>query len=453
MALAIIARAGVGIATQSWRLPSTDDHWAFGYEMGRIAGSLAAGDGYSYPTDPPRPTAWMPPIYPLVLAAVFRVLGSFSVESARAIEIFQVAASALSCAMLFLIGSRLYGTAVGCLSAFMLALYPASVHFAVQKIWSTSLSTLLLLILLYLFTVMLDRPTTMLGLVVGLVLGMGVLTDPLIFSIVPPIVIFAAISWKSRKITSAKSVGICLLTFSVVMAPWLIRNCAVFKALVPVKSNFGHELFLGNHGHATGVLPPKIVGIERQYLGLEELVPGAMLSEVDERYLRNLNEVEQNRFLLKKAIHSIAEDPVRFVELSTIRFFRFWTVSSRPYELSHYVNYVAYFLVLLLAFVGSLVALRERLPSALILIIVAFYPIAHYVTIVGLYRYRYPLEPVLLIAAALALSRLPPLRGCRVLGLCGEEPRALDGEPRLQAPQREFGAERSVGSPRLNRVP
>ncbi len=439
VALAIIARAGVGIATHTWRIPSSDDHWAFGFELGRIAGSLADGDGYSYPTDPPKPTAWMPPVYPLVLAGIFRVFGPFSSESALGIEILQTIASALSCAMLFFIGRRLYGPAVGFLSAFMLALYPASVHFAVQKIWSTSLTSLAILLLVYFVSRMINRPTTRLGIVVGIVLGIGALTDPLTLSIAPPVVILLLRSWRKRNIAGVKSLTVSLLIFSVVMAPWMIRNYVTFGAFVPVKSNFGHELFLGNHGHANGVLPPEVVGIERQFRGLEGLLPAAMLSGAEEQYLTSLNEVDQNRFLFRRAARSIADDPIRFVELSMIRFLRFWTALSRPYEFSNYVSYVAYFLVLLLAFGGTIVALRERLPLAPILIIVVFYPIAHYITIVGLYRYRYPVEPVLMVLAAVAVSRLPWLVGWRVAPWNADGMPAAGDEDRMEVPYGKSG--------------
>jgi hypothetical protein len=109
------------------------------------------------------------------------------------------------------------------------------------------------------------------------------------------------------------------------------------------------------------------------------------------------------------------------MKLSAIRFVKYWTVPARPYKTGHYVNYVAYFSIAVLAFLGSMVALREGLPSALILSVVAFYPVAHYITIVGLYRYRYPMEPVLLVLAGLGLSRILSSLGCNLEPWRGDE--------------------------------
>jgi len=57
--------------------------WPFGYEIGRVARSLAEGRGYSSPLfSDTGPTAWAAPIYPAILAAVFKVFGVFTATSA-----------------------------------------------------------------------------------------------------------------------------------------------------------------------------------------------------------------------------------------------------------------------------------------------------------------------------------------------------------------------------------
>ena len=67
----------------TYRIRSYDDHMLFGEEMGRIARALATGYGFA---DPFRghtgPTAWVGPLFPLLLSGVFRVFGVFSPASA-----------------------------------------------------------------------------------------------------------------------------------------------------------------------------------------------------------------------------------------------------------------------------------------------------------------------------------------------------------------------------------
>jgi len=56
----------------TYRIRPQEDHLQFGWEMGRIARALATGYGYSDPfTGHSGPTAWSPPLYPLLIAGVF----------------------------------------------------------------------------------------------------------------------------------------------------------------------------------------------------------------------------------------------------------------------------------------------------------------------------------------------------------------------------------------------
>jgi hypothetical protein len=67
----------------TYRIRPYDDHMLFGEEMGRIARGLATGYGFS---DPFRghtgPTAWVGPLFPLLLAGVFKLFGVFTPISA-----------------------------------------------------------------------------------------------------------------------------------------------------------------------------------------------------------------------------------------------------------------------------------------------------------------------------------------------------------------------------------
>ena len=59
------------------------DHWRFGYENGRLARSIAEGRGFSSPLfEDTGPSAWMTPVYPYMIAGVFKVFGIYSTASA-----------------------------------------------------------------------------------------------------------------------------------------------------------------------------------------------------------------------------------------------------------------------------------------------------------------------------------------------------------------------------------
>ena len=81
--IALLVRITFMTLARTWHVRPYDDHFALGYEMGRIGRALATGYGYA---DPFRghtgPTAWVPPIYPWILAADFRLFGVYSALSA-----------------------------------------------------------------------------------------------------------------------------------------------------------------------------------------------------------------------------------------------------------------------------------------------------------------------------------------------------------------------------------
>ena len=54
----------IGLFRQ-YRTRPIEDHFAFGWEMGRVARSIAQGQGFSNPYGGNTgPTAWEPPLYP-----------------------------------------------------------------------------------------------------------------------------------------------------------------------------------------------------------------------------------------------------------------------------------------------------------------------------------------------------------------------------------------------------
>jgi hypothetical protein len=65
------------IPLEPWR-----DHWAFGWETGRVARSIATGQGFSSPyPEPTGPTAHLAPVYPYLLAGVFKLFGIYTASS------------------------------------------------------------------------------------------------------------------------------------------------------------------------------------------------------------------------------------------------------------------------------------------------------------------------------------------------------------------------------------
>ena len=79
--------AAIGVLHQ-YRTRPGNDNFEFGWEMGRVARSIALGHGFSSPYEGDTgPTAWEPPLYPYLMAGVFKLFGHlqscFGVDSAQ----------------------------------------------------------------------------------------------------------------------------------------------------------------------------------------------------------------------------------------------------------------------------------------------------------------------------------------------------------------------------------
>jgi 4-amino-4-deoxy-L-arabinose transferase-like glycosyltransferase len=396
--LAIGTRLVFAVLTTSWVFPRDNNSWAFGHEMGQIAASLAMGNGFSWPENVPyagfyragQPTAWMPPVYPFLMAGVFKIFGIFSEQAAMALEFFQTIVSALTCVVLYFVGKRLYNAKAGLVAAFLFAMYPPAIHFAVQKTWSTSLFACCLLLIILMFLRRADHPHVRGGILLGFMLGFTALVDPVIIGTYPFALVWLFLKAEGDRRTIAKMMVAMLITCFLCISPWLIRNYFVFGQFVLIKSNLGNELFKGNNEYATGNIRLRS---EREF------------TDAEQAYLNQSDEVARNRFLFGKAFTFIKEHPQRFARLTMSRFIYYWTFTEGSLR-KIWVPLAAYFAVLTLAIIGLILSRAGGKDVQFMLLFLLSFPLPYYFTVVGLLRYRFPLEPLLMVFAAYALQWL-----------------------------------------------
>ena len=99
----------------TYRVRLINNHFDFGFEAGRIAQSLVQGHGYANPFNGVSgPTAWLPPIYPLLLALAFKLFGVYT----NAAAFFVLTVDSLFSA---LIAPAVYEIAARCFDAYGIA--------------------------------------------------------------------------------------------------------------------------------------------------------------------------------------------------------------------------------------------------------------------------------------------------------------------------------------------
>ena len=249
----VLQVASIGIFRQ-YKTRTEDDHFGFGWEMGRIARSIALGQGFSNPYGGNTgPTAWEPPPYPYLMGGVFKIFGIYTFASAWVLLIFNSLLSALTCIPVYLIAERTFGARVALWSARVWALLPYVWYWSIHWPWDTTLSPLILSLIFLVALEMKEWPGLRGWIVFGGLWGVAALTNPSMLSFLPFCGLWV---WRQRYkagLPSLAGVALSSAIFFVVLSPWVIRNYEVFGRFVLVRDDFGLQLRLGNWKGADGI--------------------------------------------------------------------------------------------------------------------------------------------------------------------------------------------------------
>src|SRR5712691_6772739 len=139
LAVAVVAfllRVALIFYFDTWHISGVAGHFSFGWEMGRVARSLAEGKGFESPfVEPSGPTAWLAPGYPWLLSLLFRLFGSYSANAALAAFVLNSAFSSLTCIVVYHLGTAFYDGSTGLAAAALFAVSPSSIWHAIASVW------------------------------------------------------------------------------------------------------------------------------------------------------------------------------------------------------------------------------------------------------------------------------------------------------------------------------
>lgn len=205
MVLAALAlRVTVALCTYQDRMNPVMNYWFLGQEEGHVAASIAAGHGFGNPLyTQTGPTAWFAPIYPYILAADFKMFGTFTVASCIAILMFNALVSALTCIPIFLFARKSFGEGAALAAGWTWVFYPYSVYWPVYRIWDTWLVTLLLAICFYAILKLERTARVKHWIAFGVLAGFAALVDPIVLGVLPILCLRAL--WRLYKRGSANS--------------------------------------------------------------------------------------------------------------------------------------------------------------------------------------------------------------------------------------------------------
>lgn len=392
--IAFALRLGLILIGHTYRFKEYDHGFSFGWEMGRIGRAIANGRGFADPFDGQTgPTAWECPLYPYLIAGVFRLAGVYTHASAIILLAINSVFSALTCIPIFLIARRCFSEKVAVWTAWTWALLPSVMYWSTRWVWETSFAALLLALIFWLTLKLEDLEGARPWIAFGLLWGVAALTNVSLLSFLPVSGLWA---WYQRwKKGSRSVVGIALasLFFAATIAPWLVRNYETFGKPIFIRSNFGAELRLGNGPGADGtwmwwVHPSQNIVEFRRYQQLGEL-----------RYVATRK---------REALDFIRADCGRFAWISVKRFIYYWAGLPRSSEIAALapLKNSVFLASSILAFWGLGRALRKHRPGAwLFFWLILIYPLIYYFVFPHP-RYRHPIEPELGILIVYVISEV-----------------------------------------------
>ncbi|MEQ1886136.1 MAG: hypothetical protein ABL967_13815 [Bryobacteraceae bacterium] len=382
------------VSTAGYFAMAPDAGMGPGPESLNVARTLAAQGIFANPYHalPTGFTAHVAPLYPFLMAAMIRLSGSMFAFSIWLV-IWNVIAQGLMIACLPAISEHIFGERKpGIAAAVLFIALPLNLMWAQWDALTVSCGFALLCVA----TRKLAAAPFATDLLTGCAAGVLMLLNP---TIIVPIAVWCAFVLRGASMTRITQLavaggGILVLT----LTPWTIRNYAVLHELVPLRDNFGLELYVSNRDGAGPTY------MENFTLNPNMPHPNSNVEEA--RLVRQLGEAEYNRNRQSIAQAWIASHPAEFVRLTALRVQRFWFPIPEPLPLSSRSVWTA----TVVSWIGLvLLAIRKNPALWFFFAAPAFYALPYYLTNNDA-RYRYPVLWISVLCAGYAISHLLPKR-------------------------------------------
>ena len=317
---------------------------------------------------------------------IWMFLFNFITQNNYGVIIGDIVISCLTVYVIYLLSYEIFKKKeISIISALIFALYPFSIFYSIS-----ALSETLFVFLLLLSILMFYRNDFFYGSLL-IILSIYIKPTPDIFA---PflILIFSLVIKKYSFKKSIFHLCIYYTLYILLLSPWWFHNWKKYDGFVRINLSGGYHLYSGNNiKNKTG---GGIGGIDVDHNWSDE----------DIKY----RGIEFHNKFKKEAYNFIKENPKEFVNLTMIKFLRFWRMhpytdeyKGTIYKLISTLSYGIILILSILFIFNSKKFLRIISP---LLTIIFFTTAIHCITIASI-RYRYPIEPILIIFASYTIYK------------------------------------------------
>lgn len=298
LAFVMIASTWANVSSQGGA-PDMTLH--LGGEYRRIAEAIAEGRGFSDPFGVTTgPTAWMPPVFPALMAAVLKASGSIEAVAAAVLTLQNLVLIYMGFIVLrFASGpASPRNSPIVALTAYVLTVMSNYFYY-----FQFTHDHIIVGLWVCLFVDLADRlwartPRPSQIVPWGIVGGLSVLTAPVLGPVWVALTMMLAVAAKRIRWSVASGLIACAI-----VVPWMVRNALVFHRVVPVKSNLAFELYQSQCLEKDGVLR-QVTSFTHPFLEPDGMERRLYIQDGEMKYM------DQKR---RAFLQSIREDPSSYL--------------------------------------------------------------------------------------------------------------------------------------------
>jgi len=352
-----------------------------------IAVNLANGDGFVSSFNPFSTTSWAP-LLSYFIAFFYWIFG----PHVFVVRLVQAILGTVICWIMYLIGKELADEKVGLLSAAIMAFHPIFIY-TVSALYPIILFTLLISIIVLLLIKFLSQNKTIIWLaLIGLLIGLAMLTRPVIIFFIPFIPLWFLFSKKVSFLRTVRNSALIFLVAGLTIMPWTLRNYFKYEKLYFITEEGANSFFTTN-------IPSYDIDRSKNQENQAELRNKAA----------ELSPQNEDKYISKQAFDFIFKSPGEFAKLYFKKFINFWrfypkTISQNKFtsQKNNIISLLFYGFVIPVAFLGMFVSLKQWRKLFVLFAIIFSFNIGYSFFMTSI-RYRLPVEPYIIIFSAMGM--------------------------------------------------